>query len=216
VDEFNKIVDRFPFGSSFYIPLQIAFNTGMRDSEVCGLTWDCIDLEEGKIKVEKIILKKAMQWCFGTPKTTSSQREILIGKTLIDILKKHKKYQLENRLKYGEFYSNNLYKFEEINKKYNSTDLVCTKENGELVSTDSLKYLSRVVNYELGINFNFHSLRHTHATILLEADANIKDFQKRLGHSKLATTMDTYSHVTDKMNQDSVNIFEGVLNSKIK
>ncbi|SHJ92034.1 site-specific integrase [Tepidibacter formicigenes] len=216
VDEFNKIVDRFPFGSSFYIPLQIAFNTGMRASEVCGLTWDCINLEEGKIKVEKIILKKGMQWCFGTPKTASSQREILIGKTLIDILKKHKKYQLENRLKYGEFYSNNLYKFEEINKKYSSTDLVCTKENGELVSTDSLKYLSRVVNYELGINFNFHSLRHTHATILLEAGANIKDIQKRLGHSKLATTMDTYSHITDKMNQDSVNIFEGVLSSKIK
>ena len=45
--------------------------------------------------------------------------------------------------------------FEEAKKQYNSTDLVCTKENGELISTDSLKYLSRVVNYELGINFNF-------------------------------------------------------------
>ncbi|SHJ48224.1 Phage integrase family protein [Tepidibacter formicigenes DSM 15518] len=158
----------------------------MRASKVYGLTWGCIDFEEGK--------------------------------TLIDILKKHKKYQLENKLKYGEYYSNNLYKFEEANKQYNNANLVCTKENGELVSTDSLKYLSRVVNYELGINFNFHSLRHTHATItiLLESGANIQDIQKRLGHSKLATTMDTYSHVTDKMNQYSVNRFEQALNSKIK
>jgi len=52
---------------------------------------------------------------------------------------------------------------------------------------DSLKYLSRVINYELGITFNFHSLRHTHATMLLEAGANIKDIQERLAHSKLAT-----------------------------
>lgn len=216
LDEFNKMIDRFPFKSNFYIPLQIAFNTGMRASEVCGLTWDCIDLEEGKIKVEKIILKKGMEWCFGTTKTVSSQRKIMIGKTLIDILKKHKKYQLENRLKYGEYYSNNLYSFEEAKKQYNSIDLVCTKENGELISTDSLKYLSRVVNYELGINFNFHSLRHTHATILLEAGANIKDIQTRLGHSKLSTTMDTYSHVTSKMNEDSVIKFEQSLNSKVK
>ena len=58
------------------------------------------------------------------------------------------------------------------------------------------------------IKFSMHSLRHTHATLLLENGANIKDIQQRLGHSKLATTMDTYSHVTDKMNNDTVNIFE--------
>lgn len=216
VDEFNKMVDRFPFGSSFYIPLQIAFYTGMRASEVCGLTWDCIDLDEGKIKVEKIIIKKGMEWCFGTPKTSSSQREILIGKTLIDILKKYKKYQIENRLKYGKYYASAIYNFPESNSQYSSIDLVCTKENGELVSTDSLKYLSRVVNYELGINFNFHSLRHTHATLLLESGANIKEIQTRLGHSKLATTMDTYSHVTSKLKKESVDLFEKIINIKAK
>lgn len=92
---------------------------------------------------------------------------------------------------------------------------MCLKENGELLTTDSLKYLSRVVNYELGIDFKFHSLRHTHATILLEAGANIKDTQQRLGHSKLATTMDTYSHVTKKMSDDSINIFENQIISKM-
>lgn len=109
--EFNKMVDRFPFGSSFYIPLQIGFNTGMRASEVWGLTWDCIYLDEGKIKVEKIIIKKGMEWCFDTPKTSSSEREILIGKTLIDILKKYKKYHIENKLKYGKYYDSTIYNF---------------------------------------------------------------------------------------------------------
>ena len=74
--------------------------------------------------------------------------------------------------------------------------------------------MSRVVNYELGINFNFHSLRHTHATMLLEAGSNIKDIQERLGHSKLATTMDTYSHVTAEMKNNTVNILENIIIKK--
>ncbi|WP_413927514.1 tyrosine-type recombinase/integrase [Clostridioides sp. ES-S-0108-01] len=82
---------------------------------------------------------------------------------------------------------------------------------GEHVTTNSLKYLSRVVNYELGIDFNFHSLRHTHATMLLENGANIKDIQHRLGHAKISTTMDTYSHVTNNMRNQTVNIFESIV-----
>jgi len=201
LEQFNKIINRFPEGSSFYIPLQIAFNTGMRAAEVCGLTWDCVNLNKKTISVEKIIIYKEKKWVFGTPKTQSSNRTIMIGNTLCSILKKHKVRQKSNKLKYGEYYTNN--------------NFVCTKENGELVTTNSLKYLSRVVNYELRINFNFHSLRHTHATMLLEAGANIKDIQTRLGHSKISTTMDTYSHVTNKMKKDSINIFENILATQI-
>ncbi|KZL93996.1 tyrosine recombinase XerC [Clostridium magnum DSM 2767] len=198
---FNKIINRFLQGSSFYVPLQIAFNTGMRAAEVCGLTWDCVDLNNKTITIDKILLKQGKGWVFGTPKTKSSNRIILIGNTLHNILKQHKKFQTENKLKYGQYYTEN--------------NFVYKNENGEPVTTDSLKYLSRVVNYELQISFNFHSLRHTHATMLLESGANIKDIQHRLGHSKLATTMDTYSHITNKLRQDSVDILESIV-SKIK
>lgn len=77
-----------------------------------------------------------------------------------------------------------------------------------------MKYLSRVVNYELFINFNFHSLRHTHATMLLENGAEPKDIQVRLGHSKFSTTMDTYSHVTKKMKNETIDIFESLVVKK--
>ncbi|MBV7271616.1 site-specific integrase [Clostridiaceae bacterium UIB06] len=197
LEDFNKIINRFPQGSSFYVPLQIAFNTGMRAAEVCGLTWDCVDLNNKTITVEKIIIKKEREWVFGTPKTKNSNRTILMGTTLFNILKQHKKFQIENKLKYGQFYTD--------------SNFVCTKENGEPITTDSLKYLSRVVNYELKISYNFHSLRHTHATMLLEAGANIKDIQERLGHSRISTTMDTYSHVTNKLKQDSVDRFESII-----
>lgn len=51
--------------------------------------------------------------------------------------------------------------------------------------------------------------------MLSEAGANIKDIQQRLGHSKSSITLDVYSHVTKKMSNDSVNIFEGILNIKL-
>ncbi|MCC0701835.1 MULTISPECIES: site-specific integrase [unclassified Clostridioides] len=95
--------------------------------------------------------------------------------------------------------------------RYFDSDWVCTKKNGSQITLHNLKNMSRTINRELGIDFNFHSLRHTHATMLLEAGANIKDIQKRLGHNKIATTMDTYSHVTDKMKTETVNIFEGII-----
>ena len=201
ISDFNKIIDRFPLGSSFYIPLQIAFHTGMRGGEVTALQWNDVDLTNKTIKVQHTLVNKGKGlFELGTPKTQSSNRTIFIGDTLVNILKKHNLLQKENKLKYGKYYKN--------------SNFVCTKENGEQITTDSIKYLSRVINYELGVNFNFHSLRHTHATMLLESGANIKDIQERLGHSKLATTMDTYSHVTKKMKNDTVNILENIIAQK--
>lgn len=198
LEQFQAIINRFPQGSNFYIPLQIAFNTGMRAGEVCGLTWDCVNLEDSSIKVEKILIGKGKGiWEFGTPKTESSHRIINIGDTLVKILKQHKTWQKENKLKYGKYYKD--------------SDFVCTKENGQNITPNSIKYLSRVVNYELDIDFHFHSLRHTHATMLLESGAEPKDIQARLGHNKISTTMDTYAHVTKKMKNNTVNILEGIL-----
>ncbi|NGP58807.1 site-specific integrase [Paenibacillus thiaminolyticus] len=183
--------------NSFYIPFHIGLNTGMRVSEVCALTWDCVDLYEGTIKVDKIMINVNREWIFGTPKTSSSYRTINIGATLIKILKEHKLRQKENKLRYGEFYVSN--------------DFVCTKENGENVTPASCKWSGKNIRDKLGIEFNFHSLRHTHATLLLEREAPIKEIQARLGHSRSGITLDTYSHLTEKMKSQTVDIFERLM-----
>ena len=225
-DEFQRIIERFPPGTTFYIPIMIGYFTGCRIGEVTSLTWDDIDLEKGTIDVNKILYKRNKNWYFGSTKTKSSVRTIKIGKTLIDTLKQHKKWQMENRLKYGQHYIQQ-YEVEEMdgNEKLRmvySLELsidagtakpiytVCTKENGEMMTPDTFKYASRVINYNLGIPFNFHSLRHTHATRLIENGANIKDVQLRLGHANIETTLDTYTHATEKMAEQSVEIFEKV------
>ena len=62
--------------------------------------------------------------------------------------------------------------------------------------------------------FDYHSLRHTHATMLIEADANIKNVQVRLGHTDIRTTLQTYVHDTEKMAERSVDLFEKITQVK--
>ncbi|MCJ2470902.1 tyrosine-type recombinase/integrase [Enterococcus faecium] len=197
LEDFDHMLEITPEGHPFYIPLNIGFYTGMRVGEVCGLTWDDVDFSNGTITVEKQMVKNDGAWVYGTPKTSSSNRTIFIGQTLLAILKKHKKQQLENRMKYG--------------KLYIDSNAVCTKEDGELVTPSVVKWNTRRISNALSLSFNFHSLRHTHATLLLENGAKMKEISERLGHSRISITMDTYSHVTDKMRNETVDIMENRL-----
>lgn len=78
-----------------------------------------------------------------------------------------------------------------------------------------IKYYSDKVQRELGFPFNFHSLRHTHATMLLEAGAKPKEVQVRLGHSKISTTLDTYVHLTTKSKKETADLFDDVFNNNL-
>jgi integrase len=227
-EEFETIISRFPAGTTFYISIMIGYYTGCRIGEVMGLTWNDIGLEKGKLDVNKLIYKRKPDWYFGSTKTQSSVRNIKIGKTLVDALKKHKVWQIENRLKYGQHYHQQ-YEVEEMDGTeklrriytlpvsvepgvMQPINMVCTKEDGEMITPDTFKYASRVIHYSLGILFNFHSLRHTHATTLIENGANVKDVQDRLGHKNIETTLGTYTHSTEKSAEQSVEIFENAVN----
>ncbi len=218
-DEFKRIIERFPVNTKYYIMLMICYYTGTRIAECSGLTWDRIDLDKKTISIDRILVKHAdKKWYVGSPKTLTSTRTIPIGDTLINALKNHRKWQLENRMKYSKYYNN--YYISKDNRIYaldnqleyaitdNELYFVCTQEDGTVINPDLSRYCSRVINYDLGIQFNFHSLRHTHATILIENGANMKDVQERLGHAQLSTTMDTYTHVTEKMSKETVSILE--------
>ena len=225
-EQFEKIIEHFPLGSNSYIPLMIGYYTGLRIGEVTGLTWDDIDLDKNILTVNKQLYRNSLNhWCFGPTKTPASVRSISFGQTLANALINTKAWQEKNREKYGAYYLQQYLLEEQMQNKtirhiytaplyaapgmqYNPIDFVCTKQNGEIMTSVSVKYAAHIINTVLLIPFNFHSLRHSHATLLIENGANIKDVQHRLGHSRISLTMDTYAHVTQPMQQQSVTIFE--------
>lgn len=185
--------------------------------------------------VRKVVEKKGKKelrssWYFTTPKTTASVRTVPFGETLYQALKHEKAEQLKNELQYGEYYTIHVMK-KEVDEKGNDmirvvpvqkcidsqlqrVRLICVTENGQYTSTDSFKFCSRVIHRELQLAFDYHSLRHTHATMLIEAGANVKNVQVRLGHTNIQTTLQTYVHDTEKMAEQSVDLFEKITQAK--
>lgn len=187
---------------------------------------------EGKRK-RGIRGKATTRWYFGACKTPSSYRTIKIGDTLIIALKDYKDWQEANEAEYAELYTKYYLKDElsdtgrEVQRLIPMQQIeyeipleiaypVFIKENGEFHGSDSIKYVSKIINHELGINFNFHAFRHTHATMLIESGVPVKAVADRLGHGNVRTTLETYVHTTDTMESDAVNKFEcfGNLNDK--
>ena len=80
--------------------------------------------------------------------------------------------------------------------------LVCVRQDGTFVSPRTMQYVSKIKKKE-GItkDFDFHSLRHTHASMLAELGVDPKYIQARLGHSDMRVTLDVYVHTTDKMRE---------------
>lgn len=169
-------------------------------------------------------------WYFGDTKTIASNRKIKIGDTLIRELREYRKMQLEHQMTYGEYYTqifqkeekdekgNKIYRLIEVEKTVPvalpTANLIMRKENGQYSTIDSFKYASRVIHYDLGIKFNFHSLRHTHATMLIESGVSPKAVQQRLGHENIETTLQTYVHNTEEMEQTAVDVFENAVEAK--
>ena len=92
---------------------------------------------------------------------------------------------------------------------------VCTRQDGELMTTQTLKWCNKVVQKNLPdiSNFHFHCLRHTYASTLVLNGANVKDVQALLGHSDVKITLNTYFHVTEKSRKKAINIFENAISS---
>lgn len=132
-EEVEKILERFSNNPCVYYAFLTAYYTGLRVSEVFGLTWDDIDFVKRTITVNKNILKKNQAggtkkrlisgnsttvWYFGTCKTKGSYRTIEIGDTLLKALKKYKEEQVQNRKDYGDTYMKHYKKI--VNNPYNN------------------------------------------------------------------------------------------------
>lgn len=183
----------------------IAIFTGMRQAELLGLTWSCVDFEKGQIDVKSQLkrerkLTRENEYRFDSLKNGKS-RVIVPAPIVFDVLRKVKRTQSENHLKYGCKYEN-------------KDDLVFTDVNGSHLCHPSVwrafKRRVAAIGYP---DLRFHDLRHSFATISIENGDDIKTVSENLGHATVAFTLDVYGHVTDKMKKQSADRMQDYIKS---
>lgn len=99
----------------------------------------------------------------------------------------------------------------EADKAHTMTPLnfVNRKEDGELVTTQTLKNCNKLIQQHLpDIPFHMHGLRHTYGSNMVASGANFKDLQMLMGHSDIGITLNTYAHVTEESRKTSVDLLE--------
>ena len=178
-----------------YIAYYLAIYTGMRRSELLGLTWSNVEFTKRKIFVNQTLYYKSKtNFSFQEPKTKKSKRAISIDETIIKELKAHHKQINEDRILYRHEYQEN--------------DLVCCNFVGApLIPNDLGDHFRKMLTELIVPKIRFHDLRHTHATILLKIGENPKVIQERLGHASIQITLDTYSHVLPDMQDKTMSAF---------
>lgn len=175
-------------GYRYHVLFWLALHTGMRQGELLALRWTDLDLKGGAVYVRRTATRDG-----GTnaPKTLTGQRKILIDPQTVEKLVGHRKCQMEECLKRGEGWTQDM--------------LVFTSRAGKQVCPKFLTKNFKKITKRLGLKqMSFHALRHTHATILLRQGVNPKTVAERLGHKSVVITLDTYSHLLPDTQREAV------------
>jgi integrase len=176
----------------------VAVYTGLRQGELLGLKWGDLDLDAGKLTVQRSL---AFDGTLNLPKRKNSRRTVTLTRTAQDALKRHRARQNEERLGVGA--------------RWTDMALVFPNRLGKPMDANNLYHrdwknlLERAGLSDRG--FTFHALRHTFATTLLRQNVNPKIVQHQLGHATISQTMDTYSHVMPDMGDIAADALEAAL-----
>ena len=171
----------------------VAMFTGMRQGELLGLAWECVDFQTGIITVKQQLQCKDGNYFLETPKS-GKNRTILPAPIVMDALRQQQERQQKEQEQAGSMWANQF-------------NLVFTDALGKyLVRRTVVKHFKKI-SQRAGISDDarFHDLRHSFAVSSLYAGDDIKTVQANLGHATAQFTLDVYGHVTQKMRQDSAN-----------
>lgn len=167
--------------------------TGLRRSEICGLTWPDVDLDRGVLSVRQAVVVINGRRHVKLPKTAASRRTVELDSDTAQGLRAWRKQQMEERLRAGE--------------AWQVGQWVVTDELGVPINPEWLSdlFLRRAELAGLP-RITLRQLRHSHATALLQAGVHPKVVQERLGHSSIRVTLDVYSSVLPNMQREAVEL----------
>lgn len=171
--------------------------SGIRIGEALALTWDDLNLDEKTLTVNKTLVYPLNSTPYiSTPKSKKSDRVIKLDEATVKLMKKHRVNQKEVYLRYTNYIPT-------------TENIVFHQQDGRWLRTNVVReYFKEVCKRSSLPILSPHALRHTHAVHLLEAGANLKYVSERLGHASVKITADTYLHVTKKIEDDSLALYE--------
>lgn len=210
--EIEKIFERFPEGTTAFLPLLLGYHCGMRLGEAFAITWDNIDFDNKTITIDKQLQWNSdnKSWYLTLPKYNSI-RTIDIDEIVVDALRQAKNKQEKAKVYYEDLYTTIYY---DSNKNINTKSgtpiyFVNVRDNGDYIQPRIMQHASAVIHRTYP-EFDFHSLRHTHCTMCLESGLPIKYVQERLGHKNIKFTMDIYNHLTENQAKLSKSKLESI------
>ncbi len=188
-------------GTAVEIPVTVAIGTGMRRGEILGLRWADMDLEAHVAHVRQTLQDTTNGLVFEAPKTDRSRRTVSLPEFVVSALRRHRSDQAARRLALGRAWLDH--------------DLVLDRGDGGPMRPDSLSSGFRQLTKRSGLDgTRFHDLRHAHATLMLAAGVHPKVVSERLGHSGVAITLDTYSHVIPALQAEAAGVLDNLLTDR--
>ena len=194
IADFMRTIQGDPFEDVFLVTLF----TGLRQGEVLGLTWDCVDFDSGMLTINKqmqLHQDKGMKAYQLVPTKNSKVRTITAAPFVMERLKHQRIEQAKQRLLAGPLWQ--------------QSDLVFTGTTGAPITKPTIYRAFKKAAARIGRpDARFHDLRHSYAVAAIRSGDDIKTVQGNLGHATAAFTLDVYGHVTDEMKQDSASRME--------
>ena len=173
----------------------IAAHTGMRRSEVLGLQWRDIDFDHATVSVNRGLLSIGYEKCESRGKTPSARRRIDLGPITLDVLRGWHHWSQAAARAAGAPLSK----------------WVFANSDGEPIHPQAFSQAFDRLVARAGVPIiRLHDVRHTHATLLLKERVTPKVVTERLGHARVAFTLETYQHVLPGMQADAARAFEAL------
>ena len=159
----------------------LLIDTGCRRGEIAGLKWECVNLDEGIINIERALLYSPKHGVYEGSTKTDSVRILRIAPETVEVLKSWKAEQDTMRMAYGDAWIN--------------TGYVLTRDNGDNINPDTLtKWLNDFSKARGLPHIHPHAFRHTAASNMIANGVDIVTAANELGHSSATTTANIYAH----------------------
>ena len=172
--------------------------TGCRRGEIMGLKWEKIDFDANQIRIDSALKYLPDVGVYEGDTKTGNTRTLYLPEETMQLLRQHRRDWLELRLKNGD--------------RWNDTNYLFVQDDGSPMNPESIgSWLSKFSARHGLPHINPHAFRHTAASVLIANGTDVVTVSKQLGHQKISTTEDFYSHLIEKNKKQATDCIAATL-----